>query len=376
MSISVSMRSKLRSSAILLAAFILGGLALPNLQIRWKMPQSSAMGLGVHPGKPFTSLSPLEVYAHAAQIASPSVVFIKTHKQIQINPNFMQEEMGEAPQFGRETDQGSGVIITPNGYILTNEHVVGTNIDPGRKITATLIDGHEYPAKLIGADFTTDVALLKINAVNLPAAKLGTVSGLVPGQMCVAIGNPLGLQFTVTSGVVSALDRPISLNGRIYAHLIQHSAGIYPGNSGGPLCNIEGQVIGINTLVQRQAEGIGFAIPIDTALHVANELKRFGHIKRPSLGVVVVTNTQELSQLYGLPSIKGVVISDFYEVSAAQEAGLQKGDIITKINGKNITTEHQFERAVSQLSIGKPATLEVHRGDSYANVTVTPTQMP
>lgn len=376
MSISVSMRSKLRSSAILLAAFVLGGLALPNLQIRWKMPRSSAMGLGVHPGKPFTSLSPLEVYAHAAQIASPSVVFIKTHKQVQIENNFMQEGLGEGQQYGSETDQGSGVIITTNGYILTNEHVVGRNKDPGRTITATLIDGHEYPAKLVGSDYTTDVALLKINAVNLPAAKMGTVSGLVPGQMCVAIGNPLGLQFTVTSGVVSALDRPISLNGRIYAHLIQHSAGIYPGNSGGPLCNIEGQVIGINTLVQRQAEGIGFAIPIDTALHVANELERFGKIKRPWFGLVVVTNTQELSQLYGLPSIKGVIISDFYEGSAALEAGLQKGDIITKINGQSVATRQQFEKIVSHLTIGKQANLEVDRGDSIATVTVTPTQMP
>src|SRR5262249_15131929 len=214
--------------------------------------------------------------------------------------------------------------------------------------------GRTFPGTVIGADHVTDVALVHIEAPNLPVAKMGTVKGLVPGQMAVAIGNPLGFRFTVTHGVVSALGRPINddQEGRVYENLIQTDCPINPGNSGGALVNMQGQVIGINTIVASRAQGIGFAIPIDTALTVADELKRYGRVKRPWLGMVAVTNTRNLAAYYDLPDAAGVVVARLYRGGAAASGGLRTGDILTKLNGQAITTAEEFKAAEKKLKIG------------------------
>ena len=360
-------RSRLGGVLLLVIVFVLGGLILPHLRLQWRDPGSGAQpnpDSGVTPGAA-QPLGPEEAYARAAQIAGPAIVNIDTLQRVRSSPFEDLTTDGGGGQV--QKSEGSGVIISAEGDILTNEHVVGAVNEPGKKIRITLNDGtgRTFPGTVLGADHTTDVALVHIDAPNLPVARMGTVKGLVPGQMAVAIGNPLGFRFTVTHGVVSALGRPINdeQEGRVYDNLIQTDCAINPGNSGGALVNLQGQVIGINTIVASRAQGIGFAIPIDTALAVAQELKRYGRIKRPWLGLVAVTNTHNLAVYYDLPDVAGVVVARLYRGGAAANAGLQRGDILTKMNGQAITNEEEFKAAEKKLKIGDTATVEVVRGD-------------
>jgi serine protease Do len=372
-------RSRIRSLLIIICAFVLGGLVLPNIRISWREPASMAQGAGldVKIPPPSTTLAESEVYARAAQAAYKAVVNIDTTQRVRVPRDIMDDWFTDGPRYSQSNTEGSGVIISKAGYILTNEHVVGAVNEANRTITVTLTDGQKFQGKVVGSDHTTDVALVKIDGTNLPVAQLGSVKGLVPGQMCVAIGSPLNWKFTVTHGVISALGRPIATpDDRIYPDLIQHDAGINPGNSGGALVNAQGQVIGINTLVETRAQGIGFAIPIDTALRVADELKRFGRIKRPWLGAAVIQNTAGLAARYDLPNIAGVVVKGIYRGSPVLDAGLQQGDVITRINNQPVQTEEQYSTVEQKLRIGEPATLEVHRGDKFANVKVTVGEKP
>jgi serine protease Do len=369
-------RSRLRNLFLVVSAFVLGGLILPNIHITWREPSSAAQepGLDVKTA-PAQPLGPEEAYARAAQAAYKAVVNIDMTHPVQMQPDVFAEFFGQS-RMGQGRTEGSGVIISKTGYILTNEHVVGAVNEAGKNITVTLTDGRQFSGRVVGADYTSDVALVKIDGKDLPVAQIGSVQGLTPGQMCVAIGNPYRLHFTVTHGVISALGRPLAMEGRVYSNLIQHDAGINPGNSGGPLVNLQGQVIGINTLVQQRAEGIGFAIPVDTALRVADELKRYGRIKRPWIGAMVVTNTAELAQHYDLPNIAGIVVAQSVPGQPAETAGLQPGDIITRIGNQRVHNENEFEAIQSKLNIGEEVNLEVHRGNNYANIKVMVAQRP
>jgi S1-C subfamily serine protease len=366
-----------RSALLVAGAFLLGGLILPNL--RWQPPPSDAQpgaSLGVKPAPPAKTLSEAEVYARAAQVAYQSVVNIDTTERVRVRRGFFDELFSDSPQIQERSNAGSGVIISPDGYILTNEHVVGQNGN-GKRILVTLTDGRKFPARIIGADRITDVALMKVETSNLPAAQIGTAKGLVPGQMSVAIGNPLGLRFTVTNGVVSALQRPITTpDGRIYPDLIQHSALINPGNSGGPLVNLQGQVIGINTLVNANAQGIGFAIPIDTALRVADELKRFGKIKRPWLGLVVSTNNDYFVGRYGVAEVEGAVVRGIYPNGPAFERGIQPGDVIVELDGKPVRTEDDLKAIERGLKIGQRVKVLLQRGDQRGSGQITVGEAP
>src|SRR5579884_1720164 len=361
-------RSWARSIATLFAAFVLGGLVLPYLHVRvsWREPASEA--------EPGTGLD-----VRAAQLVYKAVVNIDSTQRVRLH-GFFDDFFDQPPRYGERQEEGSGVIIDPSGYILTNEHVVGAAHDSNRKITVTLTDGRKFPGTVIGSDHTTDVALVKIEGNNFPSARLGTARGLVPGQMVIAIGNPFGFRFTVTHGVVSALGRPISSEDRtgvrIYPDLIQHDALINPGNSGGALVNLHGQVIGINTLVYSSGQGIGFAIPIDTALRVADELKRYGKIKRPWLGLITVTNSDELIRLYGLPDRRGAVVARLLPDSPAAQAGLQQGDVITRLNGKPIAGEEDFQNVEKSLRIGQRVKVEVQRGDQQGQGVITVGEAP
>ncbi len=366
-----------------LAAFLIGlavGLALllTNVRISWNplsgMAQSPA-GLGVRPAEPAKELAPTEIYARAAQAVYRSVVNIDLTQRIRVG-DFFDDFFYGGPRYREAQSHGSGVIITRDGYILTNQHVVGDVGESGRKITVSLTDGRRMPGVVVGADHQTDVALVKVEQQNLPAAPVGTVRGLVPGQMVVAIGNPLDLRFTVTNGVVSALNRPIQVEDRLYSDLIQHDALINPGNSGGPLVNMAGQVVGINTLIRPDAQGIGFAIPIDTALSVADELKRYGKVKRPWLGVVVSTNNAYYVRRYGLPDVEGVVVRGLYRSGPAAQAGIEAGDVITKVGNRTVKTEEDFKAAERSLRIGSSVEIEWHTTEGVTRRRVTVGEAP
>jgi S1-C subfamily serine protease len=315
-----------------------------------------------------------EYYARAAQAAYRSVVNIDTTERVRVRSLF--GDFMDVPRYSEQQSHGSGVIIDPGGYVLTNEHVVGAAHENGRQIMITLTDGRKFRGTVVGADHQTDVALVHVDASGLPAAKMGTVRGLIPGQMVVALGNPLDFRFTVTHGVVSALGRPINAEGRVYADLIQHDALINPGNSGGALVNLQGQVIGINTLVASQAQGIGFAIPIDTALKVADELKRYGKIKRPTFGLAPVTNTPAIAEGNDLPNIRGVVVGGLYPGGPAARAGLQVGDIITRIDGREVASEDDFKAAEKASTIGHSVHIKIVRGDQSGDTTLTVGEAP
>jgi serine protease Do len=373
-------RSFWRPVLLVLGAFVLGGLILPNLQIRWQEPHSKAEtagGLGVVP-EAAAPLGESEMYARAAQIAGPAIVKIDTQQNVAADIMSQGWMSGGGTQV--QKSEGSGIIINKGGDILTNEHVVGPVNEAGKQITVTLNDGtgRKIPGTVIGADHQTDVALVHIDAPNLSAAHIGTVKSLVPGQLAVAIGNPLGFQFTVTHGVVSALGRPIAegRDGRVYENLIQTDCAINPGNSGGALVNMQGQVIGINTIVASGAQGIGFAIPIDTALRVAEELKRYGRVKRPWLGLLVMTNSSAFANYYNLPNIAGVVAVRLSRTGPSAEAGIRGGDIITRIDGKPLRSEEEFKAIERKLTIGQKVNVELMRGDQSGKATLTVGEAP
>lgn len=376
-------RARLRMALTVIFSFALGGLILPylHIQVSWRDPVSAAApgpGLGVKVGAP-QPLAEGEAYARAAQAASPAVVNIDMRQRVRVAPDVFDDAWftGE-PRYGETNSQGSGVIIDSTGDILTNEHVVGGKEGDSKKILVTLKDGRKFEGSVIGSDHTSDVALVHIDGKGLPAAKLGTVQGLVPGQMTVAIGNPFGFRFTVTHGVVSALDRPIRVehDNRVYERLIQTDCAINQGNSGGALINMRGEVIGINTIVLTAAQGIGFAIPIDTALQVAEELKRYGKIKRPWLGINVITNTNSLATRFDLPDVAGVAVSHLFPGSPAAAAGIRQRDILTKINGQVVRSDEDFKNIEKKLTIGLRITIELQREDQRGHGTVTVGEAP
>ena len=364
-------RNGLRVAVLTGAAFLLGGLILPNLQVRWREPESKAAPPVPPPKTP--PLPQSEVYARAAQIAGPAVVNIDTLQRVRPSP--FEDMMADGQQPKYSAKEGSGVIIDAAGDVITNEHVVGAVSEEGKRINVTLMDGRKFTGTVVGADPTADIALVHLDvkgAANLPIAKLGAAATLVPGQMAVAIGNPLGFRFTVTHGVISALGRPLGE----FENLIQTDAAINPGNSGGPLVNMKGEVIGINTLVDLRGQNIGFAIPIETALRVAAELKKFGRIKRGWLGIGVQTNTSQIAAYYGLPNVAGVVTVGVYQRSPALNAGIQRGDVITKIDGNRVQSDAEYRAAERKLKIGQRVTVELQRGANAGKVTLTVGEAP
>lgn len=276
--------------------------------------------------------------------------------------------------FGRMQEaegSGSGIILTADGYIVTNNHV----IDGANSITVVLSDGKEYDAKLTGADSRTDLAVIKIDASNLPYATLGNSSDLQVGELAVAIGNPLGneLAGTVTGGYISALNRSIIVDDKEF-NLIQTDAAINPGNSGGALVNNYGEVIGINSVKMSAegVEGIGFAIPIDTAKPIIEDLKTSGYVTgRPVIGIGGRNVTQQDSVYYNIPV--GIYVSQISPYSAAEKAGMQIGDVIIEFNGEKVTTVDELNGKKEAYKVGDTVTLTyVRNGETRkSNLTLT-----
>lgn len=352
--------------ALLLAsALLLGG--LPALA------QDSGLESLRETGKAFRSV---------ARTVSPAVVYIQVEKEVEVrtrdpwsNPfegspfgeEFFRRFFGEPPRQEspgrtprRTTGQGSGFLISADGYIMTNNHVVGD----ADKITVQFQDGREFEAKLIGADPPTDVALIRIEAnESLPFIKLGDSDSLEVGDWVLAFGNPFGLSHTMTAGIVSAKGRSgIGLTD--YENFIQTDAAINPGNSGGPLVNLDGEAVGMNTAIFSRSGGymgIGFAIPINMATNIYLQLAEHGTVTRGRIGVYIQDLTKELAESFEIDQRQGILVSQVMEGSAAEKGGLKPGDVILKLNGANVENVAAFRNQIALTRPGTAIELEILR---------------
>lgn len=269
---------------------------------------------------------------------------------------------------------GSGVVIDEKGYILTNNHV----IDDAERLKVTLADGRVLRGRVIGNDEVTDLAVIKVEAEQpLPAAELGNSDNLKAGQIVIAIGNPFGLTGgpAVTAGIISSLNRSIQARSGVL-ELIQTDAAINPGNSGGPLVNTKGQVIAISTANMPYAQGIGFAVPINTAKSILEELIEKGKVTRPWIGVASMKVTPQLARYYGLPASEGALIAQVEPYSPADDAGLRKGDIIEGIDGNRIEDPTQIASHVRKKQVNDQLTLTVNRYGRQLQVPIQVDERP
>lgn len=269
---------------------------------------------------------------------------------------------------------GSGVIVDPNGYILTNDHVVGR----ARKITVILSDGRHYDAERLWSDPTLDLAVIKIKAEDLKVAPLGDSDRLAVGELAVAIGNPLGLRFqrTVTAGIISALERSLPVGNVIMQDLIQTDASINPGNSGGPLINSRGEVIGINTVKASEAEAMGFAIPINLAKPIVKSIIEHGRFIKPWLGISGID--REIAAYYNtkVKIDRGILVGGVEPGSPAYKGGIREGDIITHIQGQEINTMAKLRMVLYNLEVGQTVEIRVLRDNKERIISVTLEEMP
>lgn len=360
------------------------GLVLPV--VRQQIPPYASSQV---PSNPPVDRTNSNFIAEAAQKVGPAVVRIDASSKIVSpvpeafkNPLF-RKFFGEnlpVPEEKIKRGTGSGFILTADGRIITNAHVVsGTDT-----VKVTLKDGREFEGKVQGVDPLTDVAVVKINAKDLPLVALGRSDNIVPGQWAIAIGNPLGLDNTVTVGIISATGRSSSQVGipdkRV--RFIQTDAAINPGNSGGPLLNDSGEVIGINTAIRADAQGLGFAIPIETAKRVSDQLFAKGKAEHPYLGIQMVsltpaTKAEVNKQLNAKIALdKGVAVTRIVENSPAQKAGLRPGDVIEKIDGIAVDNPGDVQERVENTVVGKELEMQINRQGQIQKIQVRPGAFP
>lgn len=317
--------------------------------------------------------------------AAPGVVNISTTSTVsasdgpygqqqipEIFRHFFGDQMPEMPGMpGGDEERkslGSGFVIRKDGYILTNAHVV----KDADKIMVRLNDRRELPAKLVGSDPRTDVALLKVDANDLTTLKIGDSDDLQVGEWVAAIGSPFGFDHSVTAGIVSAINR--TLPSDTYVPFIQTDVAINPGNSGGPLFNLDGQVVGINSQIYTRSGGfmgLSFAIPISVAMNVADQLRTEGHVSRGWLGVVIQPVSKDLAESFGLDDTTGALVSDVSDDSPAKKAGLQAGDVIISADGNEIDDSTTLPRLIGKVAPGDDIKLKVMRGGDERDIDVT-----
>jgi len=341
-----------------------------------------------------------KAFSYVAKKVSPAVVFIQVEKTVKNQPMEFSSPFGKGGPFGddflkhffgpsfpgqqrqfqvpqqqqRIVGQGSGFIISKDGYILTNNHVVSD----ADKVTVKLEDGREFIAKTIGTDPHTDVAVIKIDAKNLPVIPLGDSDKLEVGEWVVAIGNPFGLSHTLTVGVVSAKGRS-SVGLADYENFIQTDAAINPGNSGGPLVDLDGRVIGMNTAIFSRSGGymgIGFAIPINMIKAVKKQLVKAGRVIRGYLGIVIQNMTPELAKSFGLDDHKGILVAQVSENSPAEKAGLKQGDVIVEFDGKTVEKVSPFRNNVAFKKPGSKQKITILRNGKQKTLSVTIGELP
>jgi len=309
-------------------------------------------------------LATQQAFTELVKQVTPSVVNISTISKkklvqplFQFSPFFHDFSDGGQPRFQRDASLGSGFIINRDGYILTNDHVVRD----AETIKVKLSNDTVYTGKVVGGDPKTDIAVIKIDSKEpLPVAVLGDSSKLQVGQWAIAIGNPFGLDRTVTVGVVSATGRS-NMGIEAYEDFIQTDASINPGNSGGPLLNIHGEVIGINSAIVATGQGIGFAIPINMAKHVVEQLISKGSVSRGWLGVSIQPVTDDIAASFGLKKAAGALVNEVVAGSPAAKAGIKQGDIIVAVDGNNIKEVSHLQRLVGELAAGKRVVVTVFR---------------
>lgn len=319
----------------------------------------------------------------AAEKASPTVVSIIAAQVVerQRNPfggnplfdDFFRDFFEPFQQRQTEQSLGSGVVIRPDGYVLTNEHVVVQ----AEKIFVQLADDRKLSARLVGADSDSDLAVLKIeDKQSFPYLPLGSSDDLMIGETVIAIGNPFGLSHTVTTGVVSALNRSLNTDGRTYYDFIQTDASINPGNSGGPLLNIKGELIGINTAIYGKAQGIGFAIPITRAKRIVQSLISHGAVEAPWVGLVVQTLTPELAYHFALKEKQGVLVRGVESESPAAKAGLRRGDVLMSLNGRPLRFAEEYLQREREFGSGDTMKLGVLHERKEENISVIVSRFP
>jgi serine protease Do len=318
----------------------------------------------------------------AVEAAAPSTVNITSTQIVAGGGNpfgrgdpFFDEFFGRFlnPRPSTAQSLGTGVIIHPDGYVLTNEHV----LRGATQIRVGLSDGREFDAELVGGDPSSDLAVVKLDAEGtLPQPRLGDSDAVMIGETVVAIGNPFGLNHTVTTGVLSALNRSIRGDGREYHGFLQTDASINPGNSGGPLLNLDGEVIGINTAILGNAQGIGFAIPINRARRIVDDLIRHGEVVPTWLGIWLQDLTPQLREALGAQRSTGVLISTVYEDSPAARAGVRRGDVLVALDGAEVRSRRGFYEIARSLTVGQRVGLRLDRTGERIAVDLTAEKFP
>jgi Do/DeqQ family serine protease len=305
-----------------------------------------------------------EAVAHVA----PAVVTVQTELLERVAPDPLDWPFGGGESQQRSAGLGTGFVMRPDGVIVTNAHVVAG----ATRVSVMMRDGKTFPAKILGADETNDLAVIKIDASGLPTAKLGNSENLLVGEWAIAIGNPYGFVLgnsepSVTAGVISGTGRNLVARGEgsaAYFDMIQTDASINPGNSGGALVNLKGELIGINTAILSRSGGnigIGFAIPVNMAHTVMDQLLKFGSVKRGLLGVSIYNVTPDIAQLYGLGDTPGALVSQVVEGSPADKAGIRTGDVITSVNGQNVKSNTELRNAIGMLRVGEKVDVGIVR---------------
>jgi serine protease Do len=340
-------------------AFIIGVLVGSSMITATEQPAS------MRPAVKMELLEFSDAFAEIAEKLNPSVVNITCTEHGEDVPTGDSNKEENQENLDDQLGFGSGVIIDPQGYILTSNHVV----ESAEKIEVKLSDNRKFFAKMVGQDRETDLALIKVEPDKaLTAAPLGDSDKLRPGQWVMAIGNPFVYDHTVTVGVISALNRDLDTD--IFDNFIQTDAAINFGNSGGPLLNIRGEVIGINTLISSQGTGIGFAIPINIAKNILPQLKELGHVSRGFLGLTPQDITPELQSSLRLQSTEGIVISSIRAGTPAERVGLKRYDVIIEMNGTKIQSENQFRKIVAESKPGTKLNLKVLRENKPVELVI------
>ncbi|TVP62021.1 MAG: PDZ domain-containing protein [Nodularia sp. (in: Bacteria)] len=376
------MKRFLQQSAFCLV-LLLSGCSIPTRNVRNAQQPLNPNLLATSTANSNTNPN-VNYVTRVVQEVGPAVVRIDSTRTVAISPDPVIERFfpGQLPT--REEEQqglGSGFITTADGLIFTNAHVVA-NAD---NVTVLLKDGRSFQGEVVGADSVTDVAVVKIAATELPTVQLGNSDNLMAGEPAIAIGNPLGLDNTVTQGIISATQRSVAGLGVPTERIdfIQTDAAINPGNSGGPLLNAQGEVIGMNTAIIQGAQGLGFAIPINTAQRIAEQLIEKGRVEHPYIGIQMAQLSPELRQKINQSDVgiritqdTGVIVLGIARNSPGFRAGMRPGDIIESINNVAIQDVKQVQQQVEATNIGEPMQITINRDGSRQQITVQPEALP